>query len=116
MGEKVVVAGADLADRQLYRHKLRQCVDALERLLAEERFDRPRAMMGLEIEINLADEAGQPAMRNEAVLEEIASGDFQTELGQFNIEVRSSRSASPTRTVALSAPARGSSRSAYCRR
>ncbi|WP_042371110.1 glutamate--cysteine ligase [Streptacidiphilus neutrinimicus] len=87
MGEKVVVAGSDLADRQLYRHKLRQCVDALERLLVEERFDRPRAMMGLEIEINLADEAGLPAMRNEAVLEEIASGDFQTELGQFNIEV-----------------------------
>ncbi|MBF9073581.1 glutamate--cysteine ligase [Streptacidiphilus fuscans] len=89
MGEKVAAGNADLADRQLYRRKLRQCVDALRLLLEEDRFDRPRAMMGLEIEINLADEDGLPTMRNESVLESIASGDFQTELGQFNIELNS---------------------------
>jgi gamma-glutamyl:cysteine ligase YbdK (ATP-grasp superfamily) len=87
MGEKVVASGSDLSDRQLYRRKLRQCLDALERMLAERRFDRPRAVMGLEIELNLADEAGEPAMLNEPVLSAIASDDFQTELGQFNIEV-----------------------------
>ncbi|MEZ0092911.1 glutamate--cysteine ligase [Streptacidiphilus sp. EB129] len=87
MGEKVAAGGSDLADRQLYRRKLRQCLDALELMLAERRFDRPRAVMGLEIELNLADEDGHPAMLNEQVLDSIASGDFQTELGQFNIEV-----------------------------
>ncbi|WP_037604353.1 glutamate--cysteine ligase family protein [Streptacidiphilus rugosus] len=87
MGEKVAAGSADLADRQLYRRKLRQCVEALEQLLAGDRFDRARAMMGLEIELNLADDTGLPVMRNEEVLESIASGDFQTELGQFNIEV-----------------------------
>jgi len=87
MGEKVVATRAELSDRQLYRRKLQSCLDALERMLREERFDRPKAMMGLEIELNLADEQGQPLMLNEEVLGAIASSDFQTELGQFNIEV-----------------------------
>ena len=87
MGEKVVAGEFDLADRRMYRHKLRQCLTGLERLLEEKRFDRPRNLMGLEIELNLADSDGLPRMMNEEVLERIASRDFQTELAQFNIEV-----------------------------
>ncbi|MDX6353809.1 MAG: hypothetical protein QOF98_712 [Streptomyces sp.] len=87
MGEKVVAGTFDLADRRMYRHKLQQCLVGLERLLDEKRFDRPRNLMGLEIELNLVDSAGLPRMMNEEVLERIASQDFQTELAQFNIEV-----------------------------
>ncbi|MBY8882356.1 glutamate-cysteine ligase family protein [Actinacidiphila acidipaludis] len=87
MGEKVVAGAFDLADRRMYRRKLQQCLLGLERLLDEKRFDRPRNLMGLEIELNLADSAGLPRMMNEEVLERIASQDFQTELAQFNIEV-----------------------------
>ncbi|WP_236239013.1 glutamate-cysteine ligase family protein [Streptomyces sp. CC228A] len=87
MGEKVVAAAFDLADRQSYRRKLRQCLEALERLLAERRFDRPRNLMGIEIELNLAGPDGLPRMMNGAVLERIASRDFQTELGMFNVEL-----------------------------
>src|SRR5215831_2633864 len=87
MGEKVAATGFDLSDRQRYRRKLHQCLAALERLLVEKRFDRPRNLMGLEIELNLADSAGLPRMMNEEVLARIASRDFQTELAQFNIEV-----------------------------
>ncbi|MEV8098396.1 glutamate-cysteine ligase family protein [Kitasatospora sp. NPDC085879] len=87
MGEKVAATRAELSDRQLYRRKLQSCLDVFERMLREGRFDRPRAMMGLEIELNLADEQGMPVMRNAQVLESIASADFQTELGRFNIEV-----------------------------
>ncbi|MEV7215196.1 glutamate--cysteine ligase [Kitasatospora cineracea] len=87
MGEKVVATRAELADRQLYRRKLQSCLDVLGRMLREERFDRPRAMMGLEIELNLADERGLPVLGNEQVLDAISSADFQTELGRFNIEV-----------------------------
>ena len=43
--------------------------------------------MGLEIELNLADADGMPRMMNAEVLQRIASRDFQTELGQFNLEV-----------------------------
>ncbi|MBA0051070.1 glutamate--cysteine ligase [Streptomyces sp. AJS327] len=87
MGQKVVADRFDISDRQRYRRKLRRCLTGLERLLAEGRFDTPRDLMGLEIELNLADSAGQPRMMNAEVLDRIASRDFQTELGQFNLEV-----------------------------
>jgi gamma-glutamyl:cysteine ligase YbdK (ATP-grasp superfamily) len=87
MGEKVAAATFGPADRRLYRRKLQQCLVGLERLLDEQRFDGPRNLMGLEIELNLADSDGLPRMMNEEVLKRIASHDFQTELGQFNIEV-----------------------------
>ncbi|MFI9723503.1 glutamate--cysteine ligase [Streptomyces sp. NPDC052396] len=87
MGEKVAAEGFDLADRQLHRDKLRQCLQALARMLEEKSFDRPRNLVGLEIELNLAGFDGMPSMMNAEVLERIASHDFQTELGQFNLEV-----------------------------
>ncbi|WJV50157.1 glutamate--cysteine ligase [Streptomyces flavofungini] len=87
MGEKVVAGTFDLSDRHQYRIKLRQCLAALARLLEEQRFDRPKNLMGLEIELNLAGPDGMPRMMNAEVLERIASRDFQTELGMFNLEV-----------------------------
>ncbi|MFF9320444.1 glutamate-cysteine ligase family protein [Streptomyces sp. NPDC014735] len=87
MGEKVVAGTFDLSDRQRYRRKLHQCLEGLERLLAEKRFDRPRNLMGMEIELNLAGADGMPRMMNGEVLQRIASQDFQTELGLFNLEV-----------------------------
>src|SRR6478752_9270780 len=87
MGEKVVAGAFDLSDRQGYRRKLHQCLEGLERLLAERRFDRPRNLMGVEIELNLAGADGMPKMMNGEVLPRIASRDFQMELGMFNLEV-----------------------------
>ncbi|WP_432034249.1 glutamate--cysteine ligase [Streptomyces antibioticus] len=87
MGEKVVAGAFDLSDRQQYRDKLRRCLTGLERLLAQKRFDRPKNLMGLEIELNLAGSDGLPKMLNGQVLERIASRDFQTELAMFNLEV-----------------------------
>ncbi|MFF1380883.1 glutamate--cysteine ligase [Streptomyces sp. NPDC058308] len=87
MGEKVVAGTFDLADRNHYRGKLRKCLAGLERLLDEGRFDRPKNLMGMEIELNLAGPDGLPRMLNAQVLERIASRDFQTELGMFNLEV-----------------------------
>ncbi|MFR9676488.1 glutamate--cysteine ligase [Streptomyces sp. TR06-5] len=86
MGEKVAADRFTLSDRLRYRRKLVQNLEALERMLAEGRFDRPRNLMGLEIELNLADADGMPRMMNAEVLERIGSRDFQTELGQFNLE------------------------------
>ncbi|CAM5232405.1 glutamate--cysteine ligase [Streptomyces fumanus] len=87
MGEKVVAGRFDLSDRQRYRDKLGRCLAGLERLLSEERFDRPQNLMGLEIELNLVGHDGMPKMLNGQVLERIASRDFQTELAMFNLEV-----------------------------
>ncbi|MEV2256841.1 glutamate--cysteine ligase [Streptomyces sp. NPDC050147] len=87
MGEKVVARTFDLAERLRYRNKLKECLTGLRRLLDEERFDRPKNLMGVEIELNLAGPDGMPRMLNAEVLERIASRDFQTELGMFNLEV-----------------------------
>ncbi|RII14030.1 Carboxylate-amine ligase YbdK [Streptomyces sp. YIM 130001] len=87
MGEKVVGGAFDLSDRRRYREKLQHCLAALRRLLDDRHFDRPRNLMGLEIELNLAGADGLPRMMNGEVLERISSGDFQTELGMFNLEV-----------------------------
>ncbi|MET7641527.1 glutamate--cysteine ligase [Streptomyces sp. NPDC005438] len=87
MGEKVAADRFDLSDRQRYRRKLERSLLALELLLEEDRFERPRNLMGLEIELNLAGADGMPRMLNAEVLERIASDDFQTELAQFNLEV-----------------------------
>src|SRR5947207_8029061 len=73
--------------RQFYRQKVRRCVDVFARMIRESRFDFERPLTGLEIELNLVDDDRQPAMRNEDALRAIADPDFQTELGQFNIEI-----------------------------
>jgi gamma-glutamyl:cysteine ligase YbdK (ATP-grasp superfamily) len=74
-------------DRQRYRLKVRRCLDVFAQMLGQATFDFDRPMAGLEIELNLVDSEYQPAMRNADVLAVIADEDFQTELGQFNIEI-----------------------------
>jgi len=87
MGEDVAARTFSREDRQRYRTKVKRCLDVFARMLAEARFDDDNRSIGLEIELNLTDGAGLPAMRNAAVLEAIADPDFQTELGQFNVEI-----------------------------
>src|SRR3712207_4052202 len=50
-------------------------------------FDADSPMTGLEIELNLMDGDGEPAMRNAEVLSNLADPTFQTELGRFNLEL-----------------------------
>jgi hypothetical protein len=87
MGQEVTAKVFGREDRQRYRHKVRRCLDVFARMLAEARFDAERRSVGLEIELNLTDDAGDPAMTNARVLERIADPDFVTELGQFNVEI-----------------------------
>src|SRR3954452_15192200 len=87
MGEQVAARTFSREDRQRYRTKVKRCLDVFARMLAESRFDGDHRSIGLEIELNLTDEDGDPAMRNAAVLEAMAGEDFQTELGQFTVEI-----------------------------
>jgi gamma-glutamyl:cysteine ligase YbdK (ATP-grasp superfamily) len=87
MGDDVESMEFTRQDRQCYREKVRRCLDVFARMLTESKFDFERPMTGLEIEFNLIDADHDPAMRNAAVLQAIANPDFQTELGQFNIEI-----------------------------
>jgi hypothetical protein len=87
MGREVTATTFTRADRQRYREKVLRDFDALARMLAEDRFAAERRSLGVEIELNLTDHQGMPAMANAAVLERLADPDFQTELGQFNVEI-----------------------------
>ena len=87
MGEEVEQQSFSREDRTRYRTKVRACLDVFERMLAEARFDYEDPATGLEIELNLVDANEEPALRNVAVLETLGDPDFQTELGQFNLEI-----------------------------
>src|SRR5689334_10453604 len=87
MGQDVDQRAFTRQDRQNYRQKIRRCLDVFARMLRESRFESDRPLTGLEIELNLIDEHGEPSMRNEDALRAIADPAFQTELGQFNIEI-----------------------------
>jgi hypothetical protein len=87
MGQEVAARTFTREDRQRYRRKVHACLEVFARMLAESRFEPARGSFGLEIELNLTDDGGDPAMLNAPVLEAIADADFQTELGQFNVEI-----------------------------
>lgn len=87
MGEEVEAQEFTRADRTRHREKIRRNLDVFERMLSEARFDTDDPMTGLELELNLIDEVGDPAMRNEEVLRAIADPAFVTELGRFNVEI-----------------------------
>jgi len=87
MGEEVEQQEFSRADRTRHREKVRRCLDVFARMLREARFDTDDPMTGLEVELNLVDDRGDPALKNAEALAAIASPEFQTELGQFNIEI-----------------------------
>jgi hypothetical protein len=87
VGQEVAARTFTRDDRQRYRRKVHACLDVFARMLSEARFHPERRSFGLEIELNLTDDGGDPALVNAAALEAIADPSFQTELGQFNIEI-----------------------------
>src|SRR5262245_46917904 len=87
MGEEVEQTNFTREDRAKYRHKIRRSLDGVWAMLGEARFEFERPLTGMEIELNLIDENADPTMRNAEVLGAIADPDFQTELGQYNIEI-----------------------------
>jgi hypothetical protein len=87
MGMDVTPSAFSREDRARYRRKVRRCLDVFALMLNDFRFDADRPTTGLEIELNLIDPDCEPAMRNAEVLANIADPTFQTELGQFNLEL-----------------------------
>jgi gamma-glutamyl:cysteine ligase YbdK (ATP-grasp superfamily) len=87
MGRDVPSVTVSQHDRRAYREKVRQCLDVFARMLRESRFETEARQVGLEIELNLVDGDGKPAMTNTAALAAIADPSFATELGRFNLEI-----------------------------
>ena len=87
MGQDVDHQEFSREDRTRYRAKVRRCLDVFARMLSEFDFAVGRPKIGIEIEFNLVDDSGNPALKNAEALDAIADDAFQTELGQFNIEI-----------------------------
>ena len=87
MGEEVAQQEFSREDRTRYREKVRRCLDVFARMLRDARFDADDPMTGLEIELNLVDDEGNPSLKSSEALGAIADPSFQTELGQFNLEI-----------------------------
>jgi hypothetical protein len=87
VGKDLLTAVFAPEDRVQYRQKVRRCLDALAIMLDSDAFEIDNSMTGLEIELSLIDAQGQPVMRNAEVLAGLGDPTFQTELGQFNLEL-----------------------------
>jgi gamma-glutamyl:cysteine ligase YbdK (ATP-grasp superfamily) len=87
MGKDLSVVVSAQDDRVRYRRKVRRCLDVLALMLDDFDFDTESPTTGLEIELNLMDGDAEPAMCNAEILANLADPRFQTELGQFNLEL-----------------------------
>ncbi len=87
MGRAIPAISVARHDRRAYREKVRRCLDVLGQMLREARFDTEPRHVGVEMEVNLVDAAGMPAMTNTAVLTAIADPSWASELGRFNLEI-----------------------------
>jgi gamma-glutamyl:cysteine ligase YbdK (ATP-grasp superfamily) len=87
MGRDIQAIKISGEDRRNYRDKLRRSLDVIARMLHERLFEADPALVGLEIELDLVDERGDPSMRNADVLAALADPDWATEVGQFNLEI-----------------------------
>lgn len=86
MGRELESATFTREQRQLYRDKVKSCLDVFEKMLATRSFEFDEPMIGMEIELNLVDSDYRPKLENAEVLAAIADPEYQTELAQFNIE------------------------------
>src|SRR5215212_8450929 len=76
MGDEVADTTFSRENRQRYRDKVKLCLDVFARMLAESRFDPDRRSIGLEIELKLTEETGDPALANTHVLEQTVRRDL----------------------------------------
>ncbi|MGK5694233.1 glutamate--cysteine ligase [Streptomyces sp. URMC 128] len=87
MGRDVPALVFTREDRRRYRAKMQTGLEVLARMLRESSFESERPRVGLEIELNLVDDRGLPAMRSTDVLQAIADPAWSSELGRFNLEI-----------------------------
>ncbi|EGD53875.1 glutamate-cysteine ligase family protein [Gordonia neofelifaecis] len=91
MGAEVSHQKFSGADRVRFRSQVSRGTEAIARMLADGVFTDhgrpPEPLLGMEVELNLIDSDAEPAMANTEVLDAIADPAYQTELGQFNIEI-----------------------------
>lgn len=87
MGQVVDRTTFTRRDRQRYRIKVQRCLDSFEDLLRNYPFPDSEPMTGMEIEFSLVDPKLAPSLNGHDVLETINGGEWQAELGRWNLEL-----------------------------
>ncbi|MEU6700291.1 glutamate--cysteine ligase [Pseudonocardia sp. NPDC046786] len=87
MGQVVDRTTFTRRDRQRYRIKVQRCLDSLADMLRTYPFPETEPMTGVEVEFNLVDPELAPSLNGHDVLETINRGEWQTELGRWNLEL-----------------------------
>jgi hypothetical protein len=87
MGRDIQAVKISGEERRVYGDKLRRSLDVLARMLRDRMFEDSPSQVGLEIELNLVGGQMAPSMRNAQVLDAVIDPDWETELGQFNLEI-----------------------------
>ena len=86
MGTNQISEPSDPAQMRTFVRALLEDIHALERMLAEERFETGVRRIGAEQEMFLVDRSLRPRAAVLEVLERLAGAPFTTELAQFNLE------------------------------
>jgi CBS domain-containing protein/gamma-glutamyl:cysteine ligase YbdK (ATP-grasp superfamily) len=86
MGTNQISEPSDAAQMRTFVRALLEDVHALERMLAEGRFERDVRRVGAEQEMFLVDRSFRPSASVLQVLERLGGQPFTTELAQFNLE------------------------------
>ena len=87
MGEHEIAAEQDAEAQRAFVRALLEDLQALERILAEDRIEQGVRRIGAEQELFLVDSGHSPVCGAAGVLERLGEGPYTTELAQFNLEV-----------------------------
>jgi gamma-glutamyl:cysteine ligase YbdK (ATP-grasp superfamily) len=87
MGQDIEPQAFTREDRTSFRRQLHRGMDAFRQMLSESVLEAGSSFTGFEIELNLVDDNGDPALRNAEILRALGDSAFQTELARFNLEV-----------------------------
>ena len=73
-------------ERTLYRRKLQENLETFDTYLQKASFES-KGTIGLELEFNLVDAAGDPSLTNVEVMEALDDDSVQSEIGAYNVEI-----------------------------
>jgi hypothetical protein len=86
MGRDIATAEFTREDWSCYRDKLKTCLRVLKQIVDSDLLERGRRLVGVEMEVCLADSDGVVLPLNSQLLQELEPNLFQAELARFNIE------------------------------
>ncbi len=87
MGEEIQQTHFEQADYDRFQQRLEAETEHLRGLFAQNAFDNDSRMLGYELELCLADDAGLPACNNTDVIAATGNPLFTSELAKFNLEI-----------------------------